>query len=126
MEIFNILTYDTEKETSILDIDDTYISVLELITPVREAGKYEVKLSLTYDFSSTNTSAYFRWRVDGGTWNEIITEPSDKNDRVPVYYEFPSDYLSGAHSIDIEARKENNTGTLNIHYLDASFVRVGL
>jgi len=125
--MFNALTYDTIKATDILDIPalPTWTPVIQLITPIRPAGKYVLGISLTYTFLSANRSAHLRWRIDAGTWNEYQSEPKDVQDVNSVYYEFPSDYIAEAHDIEVEMAKDDQGNTLSVSYADIFFQRVG-
>lgn len=126
MELFDILTYDNLKLTEAKPIGDVYEPVLNLLTPVREEGKYEYKISYTYNFSSTTTSMYLRYRVNGSAWVERIKEPSDRSDIITEAYFQVNDVDQGQLSIDVEMRKENSTGNLNIYNGQAVIQRVGL
>lgn len=124
VELLNVMTFDTIKGVSILDIGSAYQAILTLTTPSREAGKYLLGYTLTYTFDSITTSVYIRWRVDGGTWNEFIKEPKDTTDSEPFMYFYPFDFADGIHTIDVEMRKETVAGTLNVDFIDIIFQRV--
>ena len=125
-DLFDILTYDSVKAVDTLDISEVYTQIAILSTPSREAGKYLVAFSLTWSLASTSKSAFMRFRLDSGAWNEFISEPQDKSDRRAIFYEFPQDLLAGVHTVELEARKEDaGTGQFDILFLDLIIQRVG-
>jgi hypothetical protein len=71
-EVLNVMTYDYDKASNILNIPETYTQLNDYTSPSRPAGVYEVGMSFTWDFTIVSRSAYFRWTTDGGTnWNEF-------------------------------------------------------
>jgi len=124
-ELFDVLTYDYNKTVDALDIGETYEQVGALTTPQREAGTYRLELTLTVNFTRTNRLLYIRFRVDGGDWNEFTTEPDDVRERIAATYFYPAEYAAGVHTIEVEMRKEDEFGTLDLLYLDIGFERVG-
>jgi hypothetical protein len=124
-ELFSILTFDNIKVTDVLDIPETYTPVAQLVTPLRPAGLYSLGISLTYVFSSITTSAFLRWRTNGGAWNEYQREPKDITDSQTVFYSFPSSYPEQITTVDIEMRKETASGQLDLKFLDCYFQRIG-
>ena len=124
-ELFDISTYDFQKAVDVLAIPETWTQVAHLITPHREAGVYVVGFSMTYDFDRTTNSVYARWRQQGGIWHEYAHEPKDITDQITDTYEFPAHYASIVHDVEVEMRKEEIQGTLNLRYLDVYVQRVG-
>ena len=126
IEIFDVLTVDTAKATDVLDIGAAYEQISVLTTPNRPEGLYEVAFSFTWQMASANKSAYMRWRLDLGDWNEFRGEPKDASDKYVRYYAFPLDLLEGVHTLEFEARKEDaGTGQFDILFLDLIITRVG-
>ena len=126
MEIFDILTYDYDKQSGILDIPDTYTPVTAVTTPTREAGVYEYGISITWVYDRTNTSAFLRFSTDGTTWNEFIAEPKDKTDSNTTYYAFPKVITtSGPLTLQVEMKKETGAGALDCNFADVYIKRVG-
>ena len=117
-------TYDYTKVVDYLDIGDVYEPIATLVTPERSSGTYEVKLTLTWNLSVANKSVYIRWRSNGGAWNEAISEPKDTTDQVMNTYFYPTEFAGGVMTIDLEVRKEDQLGTLDIYFLDVIFQRV--
>ena len=124
-ELFDILTYDFQKVSGQLDLPETYVNICTLTTPYREAGLYEVAFSITTTFNRDNKSLFVRWRRDGEDWNEFLTEPTDTTDKIPWTYFFPAQYAAGVHTIEVEMRKEDASGTLNLDFIDVIFQRIG-
>ena len=125
-EFFDITTYDYNKVNNILDIPETYIEIASLSTPVREAGVYEIGYSLTASFDQSNSSIYIRFSIDdGGTWSELVYEPSDASNVIAEAYPFPKEQDEGAFNMKFEARKESALGVFNIAFLDLWYKRVG-
>jgi hypothetical protein len=124
-EVLNVMTYDYDKASNILNIPETYTQLNDYTSPSRPAGVYEVGMSFTWDFSLVSRSAYFRWTTDGGTnWNEFISEPKDVQDRSAVYYQYPFNHAGGTMNIITQMRKEDALGTLNVTFSDVWFRRV--
>jgi hypothetical protein len=126
-ELFDILTYDSAKASAVevTAIQPAYQNIVTLNVPNREAGQYVMGMSMTYVFDTTARSAYMRWRVDGGDWQDRISEPNDASDISTHYYEYPETYPAGPHVIELEMAKEDGIGTLTVSYADLFFQRVG-
>ena len=124
-ELFDILTYDYAKATDILNIPDTYVSLVSLTTPSRDAGVYEYGISLTYKLDTANRSAYLRFSTDGGaTWTEFISEPKDKTDDSPHFYQFPKNLAGGILNFEIQAKKETAANLMDVSFADIWIKRV--
>ena len=100
--------------------NDIYETVTQLTTPISPIGVYELKLSMTYSLNSTNTSAFFRFSMDGGTtWNETRKEPKDNTDKLMVDYSFPFEQNANqVVDIVVQARKETAGDIMEIYFLD--------
>ena len=123
-ELFSILTYDYNKAQDILDIPDTY-TPLASVSADREAGVYELGLSVSWTFDRTTNSAFIRFSIDDGvTWNEFEAEPKDKTNINATYYAFPHVHSGGAISMEIEAKKETGAGALDVQFADVWIQRV--
>lgn len=118
-------TYDYAKVDDVLDVSETYEPLLTLDVPHREVGVYNFVMSMTYTFSSTSTSMFFRWRMNGGEWYEYSAEPKDKTDSRTAYYAFPIEHKGGPRLVETEMRKETSNGVLNVNYFDMVFERKG-
>ncbi len=118
-------TYDYVKEIDILDIPDVYTPISTLETPNREVGVYEFKMSMTYRFTSANTSVFYRWRTNGGVWNVTTAEPKDKTDDQPKDYYYPVEHKGGAYKVEVEMKKETSSGVPDVHFHDMVFERKG-
>lgn len=117
-------TYDYKKVTDFITTSDTYVSLAELITPTREAGTYEIKISTTFTYNSISKSAYFRWSIDGGTnWEEFSVEPKDFTDKKAMSYSFPYPYLGGVMDIKLECKCEASSDTLDVLFANIVFER---
>lgn len=124
-DVFATLTHDTVKVVNPAAMTAVYANIGNLVTPDRPAGKYQIEFSVTYDFNIITDSAFFRFRVDGAAWNEFRKEPSDVTENVPFYYSYPGDYAAGSHTVELEARKQNGSGIMNVYFADTSFFRIG-
>ena len=122
--VFETLTFDTAKAIDTLNVPETYTNILTLTTPERAEGEYMLSFSGTYSFDRTTESVYVRFRVDGGNWNEGVSEPKDVSDISRLFYQYPAQYTQGVHTIEFEARKESAQGTFNFLFLDIYFQRV--
>lgn len=110
--------YEYAKFTDVLDIGDTWTPVGTLDLNLPANGTYEIGASSTWTFTSTAKSVFTRWRINGGTWNERVQEPKDAGDIYTNYYAFPSEYSTGPFLLEVEMRKEDAVGTLDLLYLD--------
>ena len=99
-----------------------YSPLGSLTVPKPPSGVYEYKFSMTWTYSTTNRSAYFRVSYDGGaSWFEIRKEAKDTTDLYPIYYAFPHVFTqTGNDDIEllVEYRTEANGDVLNVLYLD--------
>lgn len=118
-------TYDYKIENNITIQSDTYIEVLRLTTPNREAGLYEIKQSVLYNYDTSSRSAYFRVSTDGGlTWLELRRESKDPTDLEPVTLVRVDVFNGGIKDIIIQARCENPSDILAINLVNTAFHRV--
>lgn len=117
-------TYDFSKAENINDIPDTYTTINSLTTPFRVAGVYELKFSLTYSFNLTNKSDFLRWRQDDDGWNETQEEPSDKTNTIMNSYFYPVVWAGGPTTIEVQMRKEDGQGILDVQFMDLIWQRV--
>ena len=111
-------TYDYITVQGAEATTNTYVTLANLTTSVREAGVYEIKFSITFTYDSTNKSAHFRWTLNGGTPEEFRVEPKDATDKKAMTYEFPF-VLNADEAFDIllEGKCESATGeTLHCDY----------
>ena len=122
--LFNTVTFDSVKTVDALNLPETYTNIATLVTPERAEGEYMLSLSGTYSFDRTTESVFIRFRVDGGAWNEGVSEPKDVSDIARFFYQYPAFYAQGIHTIEVEARKESTQGTLDFLFLDVYFQRV--
>ncbi|HUW03029.1 MAG TPA: hypothetical protein VMW08_11795 [Acidimicrobiales bacterium] len=107
------------KVADVIDIPDTYTPVAALAVAYLPEALYFVGVSITYTFPSANRSVYFRWRTNGGPWNEWIHEAPDAQDRVPIVYGFPRYYGPQENfTLEFEARKAPGIAQFDIKYLD--------
>jgi hypothetical protein len=124
--IFATLTYDTIKVENIIDIPETFIDILTLVTPARPAGKYNLGVAWTYTFLSANRSIYTQWRINGGAWIENWSEPTDVSNKTVAFYMYPDDYAAGVQTIEFQARKEDaQSGQFDVLFADAFYQRIG-
>ena len=110
--------YAYSKVSDVLDIPETYTPVLSLSVPNSAEGIYELKMAMTWQLNIANKSVYLRWREDGGAWTEAISEPKDRTDQTLSSYFYPEEWPGGDKLIEIEMRKEDVNGILNLHFLD--------
>jgi hypothetical protein len=124
-EVLNVMTYDYDKQSNILNIPETYTELNSFTSPSRPAGIYEVGMSFTWQFDIANRSALFRWTTDGGTtWNEFQSEPKDISDKNATYYQYPFNHPGGTMQIITQMRKSDVNGTLDVTFSDVWFRRV--
>ena len=114
----NSKTYDHVSTTAIAITATTYEDIVTLTTQSRDAGIYQVTISFTFDYDSTNKSAHFQWSFDGGTnWEEYRIEPKDKTDKKTMTYTFPLDKATaGIFDIRVQGKCEASSNHLNVDY----------
>jgi len=93
--------------------------------PYREVGVYEFKIAMLRKLNLANKSIFFRYRFNGGDWQELITEPKDRTDVASADYFYPVEWNGGALKVDFEIKKEDTNGTLDVFFFDAVFERKG-
>ena len=118
-------SYHFTKVSDVNDISDIYTLVAELAVVDLPPGLYENKVTATWLLSVTNKSTYIRWRNNDGPWTEHIKEPKDNTDLVPYTYFYPKLWNGGPVHIQVEMRKEDAVGTLDLKYLDIILDRKG-
>ena len=119
------LSYSFVKVVDVLDIPETYTLVGRLTIGSLPKGVYEAKVTSTWNLDVVNRSVYFRWRTNGEEWTEHVKEPKDSTDDTPFTYFYPVNWEGGSIDIEVEMRKEDISGTLNLHFLDIVVERKG-
>lgn len=121
------VAYNFSKVIGHVVTDDVYEDVIELILTDQPIGIYEYALAWQWDIDSINTSAYLRFSIsDGASWDEMVSEAKDVNDKYYRYYAFPIEEQSvGTRQLKVQARKENAGDIYNINFIDAIIKRVG-
>ena len=117
--------YDYSKFTDVLDIGQVWEAVGNLATTLPIDGSYVIGAALTWTYDTTTSAAQWRWRIDGGAWNENFREPKDVNDKYADYYAYPDEYLAGPLLIEVEAQKSGAGGTFDVQFLDLFAQKVG-
>lgn len=115
--------FEYAKATNVTIVDDTYQDIAVLDIADIEDGEYMLGVSITHSLDSTTTSAFFRWRLNGGNWNEYEREPKDKTDKVADYYAYPDEYEAGPIKVEVQIRKENANDVLLVQFIDIMFER---
>ena len=120
-----MLPFEFAKVADVLDIPETYTSILSLTSPTLPAGTYFNGLSYTYRFPAANASVFVRWQVNGEGWNEFVHENSDASDITPFFYGYPRTYAGGVFTFEIEMRKEAaQNPQLDLLFFDVWFQQV--
>ena len=123
-EIFDILRFEVDKRQD-LTMTDVYTEVGNVSVLGADLGTYEYGVSLTSIFDQTNKSEFIRFSTDGGTvWYELSSEPADKTDDNPSVYNFFLEGVSGDLNFQVQARKEDASGVMLIHFVDTYIRRV--
>lgn len=100
-------------------VSGTTFEAVASLNATKTAGTYQVNQSMLYSLDNTNTSAYFRFSVDGGAnWTEVRREPKDNTDKEPMAAVYVLPHAGGTMDIQIQARKENAGDVLEIYSLD--------
>ena len=137
IEIFDVLTSDIHKVEidpaglpvtayiSDTDPDNQWQNLVDL-TASAPAGKYEVTISMVWNYDSNKRSGLFKWTIDGGTtWLETSEEPKDKTDDRPFSVSFPVDHSGGERNIKVEASRESNSYDMTMYYCAVIYKRIG-
>lgn len=121
MELFDILQYEYNKVTDVLDIPDAWTPINSLtFTPKHSGDKvFEYGLSVFASFPNISNSIMLRYRVDGSTWVELQSEPKDATDVRIFYYAFPKaiDNVE-SHTIEVEMMKEGGNDPLDVRFCE--------
>jgi len=108
--------YETESNTDILDIPDTYTNINNLVIPNLPAGQYLVGVSFTYHLSVANKRIDYKWSLNG-VIEEFNDSPKDAISNVARCYVFPfTQATDGSFSISVDIKKEDNSGTLDVAF----------
>ena len=117
-DITTLETYDFVSTTAISISAVTYEDIVTIVTPSRDIGTYQITISFTFDYDSTNKSAHFQWSFDGGTnWEEYRIEPKDKTDKKTMTYTFPLDKsTAGIFDVRVQGKCEASSNHLTVDY----------
>jgi hypothetical protein len=106
------------KSVDHLAIGEVYEQIATLNATLPINGTYMIGAALTWTLTSTASSAQWRWRINGGDWNENIRQPKDASEKYSDYYAYPDEYTAGALFIEVEAQKTANPGVFDVQFLD--------
>lgn len=114
-----------DAQTDILDIGDDYEQITSLSYSNIPAGVYMITFSATFSHASTTNATLLKLIYNGN--EEIFQfEASDVNDRIPISYSFPDEYLGGENlTVELEMAREGGTGPLNCYFANLMVQRVG-
>jgi hypothetical protein len=108
-----------------LDISqDTFAPVATVTIDNMNAGIFEYKVSVLFKYSSTSSSAIFRYAIirnddANPTWYEIYEEPKDVTNNNSMDLFFPIEETGGEKvTLALEARCEDASQTLSIQFAD--------
>ena len=117
-------TYDYTNVANVTVTNDVYETVATLTTPTRDVGTYEIRMSQLYTLNSTTNSAFFRFRINGGSWVEVRREPKDNTDAIPMsYWRVLELGVAGAITVEVQSRKGNAADILTIAELNIAVDR---
>lgn len=115
------LSYNFVKSGGLNISSDVFSPIATLPTVAAPAGStFEIKVSMSTQYSETSRSAYIRFSIDGGiNWKEYVKEAKDATDVTPFFYSFPKTFPT-ATDIDLvlEGRCENSSDVFTINYAD--------
>jgi hypothetical protein len=116
-----IPSYDFVNNKDIVIADDIYEEIASLHLTNKEAGIYEINMSIIFSLDSAIHSAYFKSSVDNGsTYTEIRQEPKDSTDKLiksnTIVYTQAS---AGPIDIIIQSKKENTSDVLTVYSITA-------
>jgi hypothetical protein len=128
MDIFDILTYDNQVAENITITTDypDWTQINYFTSPVREAGKYKIGMSVIWKLGTVTKSGLLRYSLDGGsTWKEFQSEPKDKtNDNANVFAQ-TVDHAGGAFDIRIDMTREAGTASMDCSFSEITIDRKG-
>ncbi len=114
--------YISEKDQS--TTLDTFTELARLYIADRPTGVYEVKLSMTYTYSSTVRGAHAQWSLNGGsTWEAFRHEVNDVGDANYATYIFPYSHTSGVIDIVLQYRSEQAGDIFDVQFVNIIFER---
>ncbi len=123
-ELFGLLNFNVDKRQNLL-MSSVYGEIGNVSLLGAVVGTYEFGFSLTLNFDQANKSEFVRFSLDGGaTWTEFQTDIGNSTTDTPLMYQFYKEGLSGDLSLQVEARKEDATGIMNIIFVDTWIRRV--
>jgi hypothetical protein len=106
------------KSVDHLGIGEVYEQIATLNATLPIDGTYMIGAALTWTLDSVASSAQWRWRINGGNWNENIRQPKDASEKYSDYYAYPDEYTAGALLIEVEAQKTGPSGIFDVQFLD--------
>jgi hypothetical protein len=137
MELLDIMTVDITR----VDIDfevgmpitaslPDWQNLVSMDTD-RPAGKYEVIISMVWNYNTNRRSGQFRWTVNGQeaeadiVWLTTSEEPKDKTDQRPFSVSFPIEHAGGIRTIKLEASREDDSYEMTMYYATVTYKRIG-
>ena len=117
-------TYDYIINLDILNIPETYTNIVSITTPNREAGVYEMTMSVIYNFDQNNKKLYMRRKFNGGDWLEFANPAVDTIHNQSKTIMNVIEHAGGTASCEVEMRKEDGSGIFNVARISLSFKRV--
>ena len=128
VELFSVLTYDNNVTTN-TDITTDYPSwtdVNHFTTPVREAGKYQINMSVIWKLDTTTKSGMLRYSIDGGTtYQEFQSEAKDKTNDNANTFGLTVDHTGGSFEIFLDMTRESGTNAMDCSRCEIIVQRVG-
>jgi len=106
-------------------MSETYQTVVELNITDAPAGDFVFGFTFTTSFDSTTKKEFFQFSIDGGVnWDGFTTPVKSTTDREPFVYAYPiNGFAGGAFHAIFQARKEDASGVMIVHYSDLTFER---
>ena len=86
-ELFSILTFDHNivENVQITTTDPDWTDLIDLVTPIREAGIYGLSFSLQFSMNSTSQSFLYQFTIDGGsTWGPVYQKEVKDRSNIEV------------------------------------------
>ena len=119
--------YDKVQDIEVTAVAPDWQRISEIEWTGTSAGVYEVKMSMAWEYNTTNKSGCIRYSLDGGTtWFSGCEEPKDKTDTRHEFYSFPIvNDAGGTVSLIVEANKEDSGHTMTIRFCDLILERKG-
>ena len=124
--IKGFFSYHYASVENVIDVPETFTQILVLDVAKTPKGMYELKLTSEWKHSLTNKQVHTRIRFNGGTWKENSQSMKDVADDGQHFYLTRGLHDTGESAlVEVEMRKEDVDGQLDVQSMDIALERKG-